>query len=88
VHPIAHTRLRLEFDVTYDDALDAIYDTIGCGNLVRKPLLSYKAGVQKGSTILLQNSGDWASLLDEVEMAVRKKKNDNMTIVVEEKVSE
>jgi hypothetical protein len=75
---IASEKIRLRFDDSFDDALDDIYQTIGCDNVTRKPHLLYKLATapRKSLAMVLETDRHWDTLRDEVHAATRKKKGD------------
>jgi hypothetical protein len=68
--PVAKTnasqRVQMPLDTSYDDALETIYDTIGCASVTRKPELTYRlsSSAAKASHINL--------MVQMTGMAVRK----------------
>ncbi|KAJ7099891.1 hypothetical protein B0H15DRAFT_770820, partial [Mycena belliarum] len=59
---------------SFDDALEVIYETIGCAEVAKKPVLMYKisnAGV-KALPISLSTDEDWTGCLAEVRAASKK----------------
>src|SRR5882762_1899286 len=92
--PVAKTnasqRVQMPLDTSYDDALETIYDTIGCASVTRKPELTYRlsSSAAKASHINLMGSDDWDSCKEDVEAAEKKKKEKvSVNIMVPEIVS-
>jgi hypothetical protein len=63
-------------DISFEDALEVIYETIGCVSVAKKPVLSYKlsSAPQKANPIMLGSETDWEGCLEEVAAAQAKKK--------------
>jgi hypothetical protein len=92
--PVAKTnasqRVQMPLDTSYDDALETIYDTIGCASVTRKPELTYRlsCSAAKASHINLMGSDDWDGCKEDVEAAEKKKKEKvSVNIMVPEIVS-
>lgn len=68
----------------YDNALEYIYDIIGCSDVARKPNLSYKLGnaTQKAKPIDLCSEADWNGCLEDVTAAEKKKKNESVPVMI------
>jgi hypothetical protein len=74
---------------TYEEALAVIYETIGCGDVRRKPNLSYKlaSAAQKEEPITMCSEGDWKGCLEDVAQVQAKKKTTvQVKIIVGEQV--
>ncbi|KAJ7141515.1 hypothetical protein C8R46DRAFT_1233643 [Mycena filopes] len=69
-------RENLKHSTSFTDALDVIYETIGCADLAKKPALSYKLSnaTVRAPAINLTSDADWDGCLEEVTDAERKKK--------------
>ena len=60
----------------FDEALEVIYENIGCADVLRKPELSYKllTAPAKNSSISLDSTGDWDGFQKEVNNQQRARK--------------
>jgi hypothetical protein len=69
-------RRTLTHAVTFEEALAAIYETIGCTDVRKKPSLLYKlsSAPQKEDAISLRSEADWKGCLEDVAQAQAKKK--------------
>ncbi|KAJ7927214.1 hypothetical protein B0H13DRAFT_2312817 [Mycena leptocephala] len=76
-------RENLRHSTTFDEALVVIHETIGCTNVLKKPVLSYKLsnGPAKAPAINLGSASDWEGCLEEVTEA-ESKKNANVSVVI------
>jgi hypothetical protein len=75
--------------VTFEEALEIIYETIGCSDVCRKPNLSYKlvSAPQKAEPITLGSADDWRGCLEDVAQVQAKKKSTvQVKIIVGEQV--
>jgi hypothetical protein len=78
--PVAKTnasqRVQVPLEISYDDTLETIYDTIGCASVTRKPELTYRllSSAVKASPINLMGSDDWDGLRKMLKQQKRKKK--------------
>ncbi|KAJ7756497.1 hypothetical protein DFH07DRAFT_742574, partial [Mycena maculata] len=61
---------------TFSEALDVIYNTVGCADVARKPDLSYKLGnaLVKATPMSLDSDADWEGCLEDVRQAEKLKK--------------
>jgi len=61
--------------MAFETALEEIYNTIGCDSVKVKPDLCYKmsTAAKNVASISLSTEEDWDGLLEEVEIAQRKK---------------
>ncbi|KAJ7189360.1 hypothetical protein GGX14DRAFT_383315, partial [Mycena pura] len=69
-------RVLLSHATTFDDSLDRIYETIGCADVVKKPVLTYKLSntTKSAEAVSLTCDDDWKGCLDEVSDAEGDKK--------------
>ncbi|KAF8133504.1 hypothetical protein K438DRAFT_1787644 [Mycena galopus ATCC 62051] len=76
-------RENLKHSTTFDEALVLIHETIGCTNVPKKPVLSYKLsnGPAKAPAINLGSASDWEGCLEEVTEA-ESKKNAKVSVVI------
>ncbi|KAJ7923691.1 hypothetical protein B0H13DRAFT_2400983 [Mycena leptocephala] len=76
-------RENLKHSTTFDEALVVIHETIGCNDVPKKPLLSYKLSnaPAKAPAINLGSSSDWEGCLEEVTEA-ESKKNAKVSVVI------
>lgn len=76
-------RENLKHSTTFDDALAVIHETIGCTDVPKKPVLSYKlsTGLAKAPAINLGTTSDWVGCLEEVTEA-ESKKNTKVSVVI------
>jgi hypothetical protein len=69
-------RISLTTDISYNDALETIYDIVGCLTITKKPSLSYRlsSSTQKSDPVRLASIDDWEGCLEDVAVAEGKKK--------------
>ena len=69
-------RVELDSTVGFDEALEVIYENIGCADVLRKPELSYKLSTApaKNGSISLDSTGDWNGFQKEVNNQQRARK--------------
>jgi hypothetical protein len=69
---------------SYNDALAVIYETVGCAEVPKKPLLSYKLSNAPGKapTINLGSAKDWEGCLEDVSNAEENKKLKLSVIII------
>ena len=83
-------REHLMHSTSFDDALAVIHETIGCADVPKKPMLSYKLSnaTGKAPAINLGSAKDWDGCLEDVtSVEVKKKMQVSVTIVVTDQVS-
>jgi hypothetical protein len=83
-------REHLTHSTSFDDALAVIHETIGCAEVPKKPLLSYKLSNAAGKApgINLGSAKDWDGCLEDVtSVEVKKKMQVSVTIIVTDQVS-
>ncbi|KAJ7445433.1 hypothetical protein FB451DRAFT_1412712 [Mycena latifolia] len=72
---VGNQRVEFTHATSYDDALDIIYESVGCADVARKPVLAYKlASAPKGSAMTLNSETDWTGCLEDVRQAEDAKK--------------
>jgi hypothetical protein len=83
-------RVSLPLPLSFEDALQTIYDIIGCSDVARKPSLAWKlsTAAQRVKPIDLCSDEDWNGCLEDVAAAEKKKKNQAVpvTIIVADQV--
>ncbi|KAJ7262651.1 hypothetical protein B0H12DRAFT_1231097 [Mycena haematopus] len=69
-------RVLLSHATTFDEAMDVIYETIGCAKVKVKPVLTYKISnaLKSSEAISLSSDADWDGCLEEVTAAEKTKK--------------
>jgi hypothetical protein len=80
----------LKHSTLFDEALAVIYETIGCADIPKKPLLSYKLSnaAVKAPAINLGSAKDWEGCLEDVTGVEKKKKIQvSVSIIVTDQVS-
>jgi hypothetical protein len=82
---------RIELDSTagFNEALEVIYENIGCVDVMKKPVLSYKlsTAAAKIGSISLDSTGDWKGFQKEVISQQRaKKRSIPVNILVSDRV--
>jgi hypothetical protein len=77
-------RVTINADTSYREALDIIYDIIGCTDVSKKPGLSYRlsSSAVKSDPINLGSSSDWDGCLEDVAAAEKKKKGVVVTVKI------
>ena len=87
----ANQHIQLAHDVSYEDAINIIHDTMGCASVTKKPDLMYRlsSSTAKSNPISLVTDGDWEGCKDDVISAQKKKKGETISIsvIVSETVS-
>ena len=82
-------RVELKSIALYREALDIIYDNIGCSDVVKKPELSYKlsTATAKAVSISLNSERDWKGFQKEViSQQKTKKRSIPVNILVPDRV--
>ena len=80
--PVAKTNasqhVQMPLEASYYDALETIYDTIGCASVTRKPELTYwlSSSAAKASHINLMGLDDWDGCKEDVKAAEKKKERE------------
>lgn len=75
--------------MAFEEALEIIYETIGCSECHKKPGLSYKlaTAAQKEDPITLASNDDWKGCLEDiVQMQAKKKSIVQVKVIVSDQV--
>ncbi|KAF8147445.1 hypothetical protein K438DRAFT_1944164 [Mycena galopus ATCC 62051] len=77
-------RVSLLSSHSFEDAVEIIYETIGCVSVARKPTLAYKlsSAGQKSAPINLRTSKDWDGLITDYGTKVKSKKDLSIMLTV------
>ncbi|KAK6997464.1 hypothetical protein R3P38DRAFT_3059170 [Favolaschia claudopus] len=77
-------RAKMTHATTFEDALEVVYDIIGCTDVALKPSLSYKLSNApiKASVTNLTSAEDWEGCLEDVIAAVKKNNDVKVNINV------
>ena len=84
-----HHRRTLSHAVTFEEALEIMYDVIGCSDVHQKPNLAYKlaSAPSKADPITLGSAEDWKGCLEDVaQIQAKKKATVQVKIIVSEQV--
>lgn len=82
-------RVELKSSASYREALEIIYDNIGCADVVKKPEMSYKlsTATAKAVSISLNSERDWKGFQKEViSQQKTKKRSIPVNILVSDRV--
>ncbi|KAJ7661962.1 hypothetical protein DFH06DRAFT_362923 [Mycena polygramma] len=73
---VGNQRLNFTHETGFSEALDAIHATVGCADLARKPVLTYKLATSAGKdpAMSLSTVADWEGCLWDVRQAENAKK--------------
>ncbi|KAJ7084107.1 hypothetical protein C8R44DRAFT_894251 [Mycena epipterygia] len=73
---VGNQRVEFTHATAFDEALDVIHETVGCAEVARKPILTYKlaSAASKTPAMTLNSEKDWQGCLDDVRQAERAKK--------------
>ncbi|KAF8161921.1 hypothetical protein K438DRAFT_1985443 [Mycena galopus ATCC 62051] len=79
----SNQRVGLRSSHSFEDALETMYETIGCVSVARKPTLAYKLSstVQKTPAINLRTPKDWSGLITDYTTKIQSKKD--LTVAIE-----
>lgn len=79
-----HQRRNLTQATTYAEALQVIYETVGCEDVYRKPHLAYKLSTAtlKSDPINLGSEEDWKGCLEDISQAQAKKKGNTVAVKI------
>ncbi|KAJ7819130.1 hypothetical protein B0H14DRAFT_2600852 [Mycena olivaceomarginata] len=77
-------RVALPSSHSFEDALEIMYETIGCVSVARKPTLAYKlsSAKEKAPTVNLSTDKDWSGLITDYSQKILSKKDLSVTIAV------
>ncbi|KAF8142476.1 hypothetical protein K438DRAFT_2113541 [Mycena galopus ATCC 62051] len=77
-------RVVLDSSQSFEDAVEIMYETIGCVSVARKPTLAYKmsSAGQKAPTVNLRTAKDWDGLISDYTKKVKSKKDLSVMIMV------
>jgi hypothetical protein len=77
-------RVSVALPLSFRDALETIYEVIGCAAVARKPTISYKlsTATQKAKPIDLCTDMDWNGCLEDVASAEIKRKGQPTPILI------
>jgi hypothetical protein len=73
---IGNQRVEFTHATAFAEALNIIYETIGCADLTRKPDLTYKltSATAKTASMGLNSATDWKGCLEDVRQVENSKK--------------
>jgi hypothetical protein len=77
-------RVALPSSHSFEDALEIMYETIGCVSVARKPTLAYKlsSAKEKAPAVNLSTDKDWRGLITDYSQKILSKKDLSVTIAV------
>ena len=73
---IGNQRVEFTHATPFAEALDVIYETVGCVDVTRKPELTYKLSnaASKTAAMTLSSAADWRGCLEDVRHVENSKK--------------
>lgn len=81
---VGNQRVEFTHVTSFLEALHIIHQTVGCADVARKPVLTYKLSnaAQKAVPMSLASPSDWMGCLEDVRQAEKAKKGTLIPVII------